>query len=49
MSAAVDHVPGELMAGEIAEQPDILAGLLASPEEILNAGARIAAPSLASC
>jgi glucosamine--fructose-6-phosphate aminotransferase (isomerizing) len=31
------------MAAEIAEQPDILAGLLASPEEILNAGARIAA------
>ncbi len=31
------------MAAEIGEQPDVLAGLLGSPEEIVNAGARIAA------
>jgi glucosamine--fructose-6-phosphate aminotransferase (isomerizing) len=43
MSGAVDHVSGELMATEIAEQPDVLAGLLSGPEEIVNAAARIAA------
>jgi glucosamine--fructose-6-phosphate aminotransferase (isomerizing) len=43
MSATVDHVSGELMAAEIAEQPDVLAGLLARPERIVDAAARIAA------
>ncbi|MGB9182581.1 MAG: SIS domain-containing protein [Solirubrobacteraceae bacterium] len=43
MSATADHVSGELMAAEIAEQPHVLAGLLARPEETINAGALIAA------
>jgi glucosamine--fructose-6-phosphate aminotransferase (isomerizing) len=42
-SAAADHVPGGLMAAEIAEQPAVLAGLLAGREEIAEARARIAA------
>jgi glucosamine--fructose-6-phosphate aminotransferase (isomerizing) len=43
MSAAVEHVPGELMAAEIAEQPDVLAGLVTGSDEIVDARARIAA------
>ena len=43
MSAAVDYVPGELMAAEIAEQPDVLAGLVTGSDEIVDARARIAA------
>lgn len=35
--------PGELMATEIDEQPDVLAGLLAGLEEVVDASARIAA------
>jgi glucosamine--fructose-6-phosphate aminotransferase (isomerizing) len=43
MSATVDHVPGELMAAEIVQQPDVLAGLITGSEKIGEAGARIAA------
>jgi glutamine---fructose-6-phosphate transaminase (isomerizing) len=43
MSAAVDHVPGGLMAAEIAQQPDVLAGLVAGADDIVDASARIAA------
>ncbi|MEA2211983.1 MAG: hypothetical protein QOF83_1931 [Solirubrobacteraceae bacterium] len=43
MSAAADHVPGELMAAEIAQQPEVLAGLVTGADEIVDAGARIAA------
>jgi glutamine---fructose-6-phosphate transaminase (isomerizing) len=42
MSAATDTAPGALMAAEIAEQPAVLAGLLAAPEALLDLGARIA-------
>jgi glutamine---fructose-6-phosphate transaminase (isomerizing) len=43
MSASIGHLPGQLMATEIAEQPHVLAGVLAASEEIVDAGARIAA------
>lgn len=43
MSAAAGHAHGALMATEIAEQPEVLAGLLAGREEIVDAGVRIAA------
>lgn len=43
MSATVRHSPGALMAAEIAEQPRVLAGLLAEPGPIAEAAARIAA------
>src|SRR5947209_19032350 len=43
MADAVETVPGALMAAEIAQQPDVLAGLLAEPEPLLDAGARVAA------
>jgi glutamine---fructose-6-phosphate transaminase (isomerizing) len=43
MAAATDTAPGALMAAEIAEQPDVLAALLAAPEALLDAGERIAA------
>jgi glucosamine--fructose-6-phosphate aminotransferase (isomerizing) len=43
MSAATDTAPGALMAAEIAEQPAVLADLLAAPEALLETGARIAA------
>jgi glucosamine--fructose-6-phosphate aminotransferase (isomerizing) len=43
MSAATDTAPGALMGAEIAEQPAVLAGLLAAPEALLEVGARIAA------
>ena len=43
MSAATDTAPGGLMAAEIAEQPAVLARLLAVPEALLDVGARIAA------
>jgi len=43
MSVATDTAPGGLMAAEIAEQPAVLARLLAVPEALLEVGARIAA------
>src|ERR1700744_2097017 len=44
MSAfAADHTPGELMAAEVAEQPAVLAQLLAVRSEFAEAAARIAA------
>jgi hypothetical protein len=43
MSTAVEHVPGELMAAEILQQPDVLAGLVTGAGEIVDAGVRIAA------
>src|SRR6185312_6352654 len=43
MSPATNTSAGALMAAEIAEQPDVLAGLLAAPEALLEVGARIAA------
>jgi glucosamine--fructose-6-phosphate aminotransferase (isomerizing) len=44
MSAfAADHTPGELMAAEVAEQPAVLAQLLAVRSEFAGAAARIAA------
>jgi glutamine---fructose-6-phosphate transaminase (isomerizing) len=38
-----DHIPGELMAAEIAEQPAVLAQLLAVQAEFAAAAARVAA------
>ena len=43
MSAVTDTAPGALMAAEIAEQPTVLASLLADPGALVEAGARIAA------
>jgi glutamine---fructose-6-phosphate transaminase (isomerizing) len=43
MTAAAGTAPGALMAAEIAEQPEVLAGLLAAPDALLEVGARIAA------
>lgn len=41
--STVEHIPGELMAAEVAEQPTVLAGLLANAAPITEAAGRIAA------
>ncbi|HTW11929.1 MAG TPA: SIS domain-containing protein, partial [Solirubrobacteraceae bacterium] len=43
MSATGNHIPGELMAAEVAEQPAVLARLLESSAAITEAASRIAA------
>jgi glucosamine--fructose-6-phosphate aminotransferase (isomerizing) len=42
-ASATDHTPGDLMATEVAEQPAVLAHLLAVRSEFSEAAARIAA------
>jgi glucosamine--fructose-6-phosphate aminotransferase (isomerizing) len=43
VTSETDRAPGELMAAEVAEQPAVLARILAAQPEFTEAGARIAA------